>query len=211
MSPSALLRAGIAGLGLNLPADAETRLLAYLELLAKWNRTFNLTAVRTPADMVCLHLLDSLAVLPVIEKSAPAARRFCDIGSGAGLPAIPLAVARPDWSLLSVDAVSKKAAFQRQARIELGLANLEIRQVRAENLPGGGHDAVISRAFGDLRLFVSLAGRLIEPGGCLLAMKGALPAAEIDVLPPGWRAEAQRLHVPGLDAERHLVVLTRVA
>lgn len=183
--------------------------MAFIDLLAKWNRSFNLTSVRASEEMVSLHLLDSLSVIPAIETSAPAARRFCDVGSGAGLPAIPLALARPSWALFSIDAVSKKTAFQSQAKIELGIANLHVRHVRAEDLPAGGHDAVISRAFGDLSLFVRLAGRLIEPGGCLLAMKGALPATEIAALPPGWLVEAHRLRVPGLDAERHLVVLTR--
>ena len=136
-------------LALDLPGDARRKLLAYLGLLAKWNRTYNLTAIRDENEMLTHHLLDSLAVLPVLEKSTLAGRRWVDVGSGAGLPGIPLAIACPELKLTLVDAVDKKTAFQRQAKIELGLGNLEVAGGRVEDLPGGGFDAAISRALAE--------------------------------------------------------------
>lgn len=200
--------AALAPLGVSLPAGAEDKLAAYLALLAKWNRVYNLTAIRDPGEMVTHHLLDSLAVLPILQESAPAGRRYslADIGSGAGLPGLVLAIARPDWSLASVEAVDKKAAFQRQATIELGLDNVSIHCRRVEDVKGR-FDAVISRAFASLSDFVRLAGHLADT---LWAMKGGYPADEIAALPPDWRVVAShRLVVPGLDAERHLLQLGR--
>ncbi len=203
------LQTGIAALGLSLPAGAEERLAAYLGLLAKWNKTFNLTAIRDPAEMVTHHLLDSLAVLPVLEKSALAGRhvlRLADVGSGAGLPGLVLAIARPDWTVTSVETVEKKAAFQRQAKIELGLVNVSIHCGRVEDFTDG-FDGVISRAFASLADFVALAGHLSTT---LWAMKGAYPADEIAALPDNWRVVASHpLVVPGLDAERHLLQLEK--
>ncbi|GAB1395125.1 16S rRNA (guanine(527)-N(7))-methyltransferase RsmG [Rhodocyclaceae bacterium] len=203
------LRDGIAGLGLSLPAGAEEKLDAYLGLLAKWNKTFNLTAIRDPAEMVTHHLLDSLAVLPVLEKSALAGRQdysLADVGSGAGLPGLVLAIARPDWQVTSVETVEKKAAFQRQAKIELGLANVSIHCGRVEGF-AEVFDGVISRAFASLADFVSLAGHL---SSTLWAMKGAYPADEIAALPDGWQVMASHpLVVPGLGAERHLLQLEK--
>jgi len=203
------LQTGIAELGLSLPAGAEDKLSAYLGLLAKWNKTFNLTAIRDPAEMVTHHLLDSLAVLPVLEKSALAGRqgfRLADVGSGAGLPGLMLAIARPDWQVTSVETVEKKAAFQRQAKIELGLANVSIHCGRVEAV-SNIFDGVISRAFASLADFVTLAGHL---SATLWAMKGAYPADEIAALPAGWQVVASRsLVVPGLDAERHLLQLEK--
>lgn len=196
------LGAGIAELGLDLPAGAEDRLRAYLDLLAKWNRTYNLTAIRDPEQMVTHHLLDSLAVLPHLGEVSTLA----DVGSGAGLPGLTLAICRPDLQVTSVEASHKKAAFQQQAKIELGLTNVSIHCGRIEALTGT-FDAVISRAFAELADFVRLAGHLARR---LLAMKGALPREEIGRLPVGWRvAEAIRLLVPGLGAERHLIVLEK--
>lgn len=202
------LAAGIAALGLSLPDGTEEKLAAYLALLAKWNKVYNLTAIRDPEEMVTHHLLDSLAVLPELQKSAPAGRRFslADVGSGAGLPGLALAIARPDWSLASVEAVDKKAAFQRQATIELGLGNVSIHCRRVEDIDEH-FDAVISRAFASLADFVGMAGHLADT---LWAMKGGYPADEIAALPPGWRiAASHRLVVPGLDAERHLLQLEK--
>ena len=203
------LQTGIAELGLSLPAGAEDKLSAYLGLLAKWNKTFNLTAIRDPAEMVTHHLLDSLAVLPELEKSALAGRqgfRLTDVGSGAGLPGLVLAIARPNWQVTSVETVEKKAAFQRQAKIELGLVNVSIHCGRAEAFTEG-FDGVISRAFASLADFVTLAGHLSTT---LWAMKGAYPANEIAALPAGWQVVASRsLVVPGLDAERHLLQLEK--
>lgn len=197
---------GIDALGLALPEGAEGQLAAYLTLLVKWNKVYNLTAIRTPAEMVTHHLLDSLAVLPELKKSVPAGRRFslADIGSGAGLPGLVLAVACPDWSITSVETVEKKAAFQRQAQIELGLKNFTVHGGRVEEM-SVRFDAVIARAFASLADFVDLAGHLSD---CLWAMKGAYPADEIAALPAGWAVrDCQELEVPGLDAQRHLLQL----
>lgn len=199
---------GIAALDLSLPAGAEDMLRAYLALLTKWNKVYNLTSIRDPDEMVTHHLLDSLAVLPEIQKSASARRHFrlADVGSGAGLPGLVLAIARPEWTVTSVEAVEKKAAFQRQVIIELKLANVSIYCGRIEELKGS-FDAVISRAFASLGDCVRLAGHL---SNCLWAMKGAYPADEIAVLPTGWRVVASHeLHVPGLRAERCLLQLEK--
>ena len=169
------------------------------------------------------HLLDSLSVLPVLHESALAGprsgipgrqspgRRWADIGSGAGLPGIPLAIVRPDLDMTLIETVEKKSAFQRQAKIELGLANVTVVNRRVEDLPGGAFDAVISRAFADLADFVRLAGHLLAQGGRLYAMKGQLPEDEIKRLPAGWAmVNCTPLNVHGLDAQRHLLVIERV-
>lgn len=202
------LAEGIAALGLTLPPGVEEKLQAYLALLAKWNKVYNLTAIREPEAMVTQHLLDSLAVLPVLQKSALATRHYslADVGSGAGLPGLVLAIARPDWRVTSVEAVEKKAAFQRQAKIELGLANVSIHCGRVEDLQEK-FDGVIARAFATLAEFVTKAGHLSDR---LWAMKGAYPADEIAALPSGWRlAASHELHVPGLAACRCLLQLER--
>lgn len=210
MSLAAALREGLAGLGLDLPAAVQARLLAYVALLKKWNATYNLTAIRDEREMVTQHLLDSLSVLPALQELALGGRRWADIGSGAGLPGIPLAIVRPDLDMTLVETVAKKSAFQRQAKIELGLANLTVINRRVEELPGGAFDAVISRAFAELADFVRLAGHLPAPDGRLYAMKGLLPEDEISRLPQAWAVAACiRLSVPGLDAQRHLIVLER--
>ncbi len=204
------LRGGLAAMGLDLSDAQQARLLAFIALLAKWNRTYNLTAIRQEDEMLTQHLLDSLAVLPALEKSALTGRRWADVGSGAGLPGIPLAIASPDLNITSIETVEKKASFQRQAKIELGLANFTIENRRVEQVPGGGFDAVISRAFADLTDFVRLAGHLLTPGGSILAMKGVLADDEIKRMPPTWAVrEILPLRVPGLDAQRHLLVIKR--
>ena len=188
------LAEGIAELGLGLSAGAEEKLGAYLALLTKWNKVYNLTSIRTPAEMVTHHLLDSLAVLSIIEKSVLAGRQFslADIGSGAGLPGLVLAIARPEWMVTSVEAVEKKAAFQRQVKIELGLSNVSIHCGRVEELKET-FDAAISRAFASLADFIKLAGHL---SNCLWAMKGGYPADEIAALPASWELAARHeLHV----------------
>lgn len=203
------LAAGVTALDLVLPTGAEEKLLAYLALLAKWNKVYNLTAIRDPEEMVTQHLLDSLAVLPVLQNSALAGRRafsLADVGSGAGLPSLVLAIARPDWKIVSVEAVEKKAAFQQQAKIELGLQNVSIHCGRVEDFKGefGG---VLSRAFASLADYVTLAGHL---SNTLWAMKGAYPADEVAALPAGWRVTARHpLKVPGLSAERCLLQLEK--
>ena len=209
MSLSQQLGEGLAAMGLDLPAASQATLLAYVALLKKWNRTYNLTAIRDEAEMVVQHLLDSLSVLPGVQESALAGRRWADVGSGAGLPGIPLAVARPDLDMTLIEAVDKKSAFQRQAKIELGLSNITVLNRRVEEVEGG-FDAVISRAFAEIADFTRLAGYLLAPGGRLYAMKGRLPDAELGQLPPGWvTVSCEPLKVPGLDAERHLIVLEK--
>jgi 16S rRNA (guanine527-N7)-methyltransferase len=198
------LQEGLAALGIGLSATVEEKLAAYLALLGKWNRTYNLSAIRDPQQMVTHHLLDSLAVLPHLPA---AVESLADVGSGAGVPGIPLAICRPNLLLASIEANQKKASFQQQAKIELGLDNLSIHCNRVEDLHLSC-DAAISRAFSSLEDFVRQAGHL---SGCLLAMKGVFPGAEIKQLPPGWQVtEAIRLDVPGLAAERHLIILGRI-
>ncbi|MCG5536724.1 16S rRNA (guanine(527)-N(7))-methyltransferase RsmG [Ectothiorhodospira mobilis] len=196
---------GLETLGLD-PALAPP-LMAYLGLLLRWNRAYNLTAVRDPLDMVTLHLLDSLAVLPQVQGP-----RLLDVGSGAGLPGIPLALARPDWAVTLLDAVGKKVRFLRQAALELGLGQLEPVHARVETYrPQQGFDTVISRAFAATGDFVRLAGPLCTPGGRLLAMKGRDADDAAAALPAGWGVAATHpLRVPGLPAARHLVEIRRL-
>jgi len=207
MISAELLERGLAALGLDLPDEARERLLAYAALLLKWNKVYNLTALRDPDQVVTHHLLDSLAVLPHLAGIMSLA----DVGSGGGLPGIPLAIARPGLAVTSIETVSKKASFQQQARIELGLVNFQPLCARVEKVhPERPFDAVISRAFSDLADFVRLTGHLIGPEGSLLAMKGGYPREEIAALPAGWEVvQTVELEVPELDAERHLIVLKR--
>lgn len=213
MTQAALLADGIAALGLaaQAGADAQAKLLAYLALLDKWNRTHNLTAIREPERMVTHHLLDSLAVLPHLPPQA--GLRLIDIGSGGGLPGIPLAIVRQDWQLVLLDGNFKKAAFLRQAAIELPLPNVEVVAARAEDYaPGVAFDIAISRAFSDLAIFAGVARNLLAPGGRLVAMKGVYPHEELAQLPAGVGVTATpALHVPGLDGARHLVIMERAA
>lgn len=200
------LQSGIDALALPLPSAASGQLLDYLELLVQWNRSFNLTAVRDPAQMVTRHLLDSLAVLPHLHGSSA-----CDLGSGAGLPGIVLAIADPERTWLLVDANGKKARFLRAAVRELSLANVRVAQQRVEEVEGQ-FDTVTARAFASLPDMLAWGGHLLAPGGRWLAMKGQLVRDELDVVPPAFRiASTPALAVPGLDAERHLVILERPA
>ena len=205
MSWQARLDQGLQQGGNLLSESQRNHLLSYLELLQKWNKVHNLTAVRDPAEMVTLHLLDSLSVLPHINVE-----RLLDVGSGAGLPGIPLAVCRPDLQVTVMDASQKKASFMRQAKAELGLGNLEVVCGRVEQYqPPRIFDAIISRAFSDLKEFVSLTRHLLMPGGSWLAMKGVHPHDELAQLPADVQViDILPLHVPGLDAQRHLVVLS---
>ena len=202
---------GIAQLGLALPAETVERLLAFGELLLKWNKVYNLTAIRSPQEVITHHLLDSLAVLPRLE----AVTRLADIGSGGGLPGIVLAIVRPGLIVSSIETVGKKASFQQQAKIELGLGNFSVfnkrvEQVEAEALPAGAADGVISRAFSSLADFVRLSAHLLAEDGALYAMKGVQPVDELVALPMGWRViETHAPQVPGLDAERHLLIIRR--
>jgi 16S rRNA (guanine527-N7)-methyltransferase len=199
MTPSAALARGLDELGLALPGGSIEQLLAYQALLVKWNRTYNLTAIRDPLEMVKLHLLDSLAVLkhlPMGDRSA-----LADVGSGAGLPGIPLAIARSEWRVTLNDSNQKMCAFQRQAAIELRLGNVDVHEGRVESWQAAARFAVvISRAFAALPEFIAKCRHLVAPDGVLAAMAGALPAALAQ------DCRAVELHVPLLDAQRHLVL-----
>lgn len=206
------LRAGLAQLpGADLDDGQVQRLLAYLDLLSRWNRTYNLTAIRDPAAMVSRHLLDSLVVLPWVPGG-----RLLDAGAGAGLPGIPLAIARPDLQVTLLDSAGKKIRFLNHVCRELRLANAAPVQARLEDYSAdAGFDAIISRAFGSLAAFAGasrhLAARAANPAGGsrLLAMKGRRPAAELAGLPSWVSVEAvEELVVPGLQAARHLVIMS---
>jgi 16S rRNA (guanine527-N7)-methyltransferase len=205
MTPRAALQRGIGELALALPAGAIEKLLAYLDLLAKWNRTYNLTAIRDPLQAVSHHLLDSLVVLRELSGHAGA---LVDVGSGAGLPGIPLAIAEPARRVTLNDANEKKGAFLRQAVIELGLRNANVHVGRVEAWrPQERFAVVISRGFASLVKFLAACRHLAAPEGVLAAMKGAYPAAELDEVPADCDcSEVRRLQVPLLDAERHLVL-----
>jgi len=202
------LATGAEALDLALDAATLHVLLDYLALLDKWNKVFNLTAVRSPREMLSHHLLDSLAVEPHLHGV-----RIIDVGSGPGLPGIPLAVVSPERRFTLLDSNGKKARFMRQAVIDLGLSNVEVLHERVENYrPEEGFDTVISRAFSAIADFVTLAGPLCRQGGRLLAMKGRYPEEELSALPAGYAVAAvHRLVVPELDAERHLVEITKEA
>lgn len=196
------LQRGLAELGVVLPEAAQQKLLAFRDLLLKWNRTYNLTALRDPGQAISHHLLDSLAILPYVG-SGP----LLDVGSGGGLPGIPLAIARPELAVGMVDTVQKKATFLRQAAIELGLKNVSAHHAHVEEMRGQ-YAQISSRAFAEIELFTRLTRHLLAPGGRWLAMKGIRPDDELHALPADIAVEAIiPLHVPGLAAERHLIIL----
>jgi 16S rRNA (guanine527-N7)-methyltransferase len=196
------LSQGLVELGIDLDAATQLKLLDYLALLEKWNKVHNLTAVRDPNDMVTLHLLDSLSVLPHIESG-----RLLDVGSGAGLPGIPLAIVRPDLQVTVMDSNHKKASFMRQAKAALAIANLEVVCGRVEDFhPEHKFDMIISRAFSDIAEFMRLTAHLCVNGGVWLAMKGVYPYDELAQI-KGPISEVIPLNVPGLEAQRHLVFL----
>lgn len=202
MSPQDKLAQGLAALPPALDDNVRQKLLDYLALLEKWNKVHNLTAVRDPMDMVTLHLLDSLSVLPYIHGE-----RLLDVGSGAGLPGIPLALALPELQVTVLDSSHKKASFLRQAKAVLGIANLTVVCGRVEQFqPPAKFDVIISRAFSDLAEFVRLTRHLRAYTGVWLAMKGVHPYDELARI-EGLVAEVLPLQVPGLDAQRHLVTL----
>ncbi|HEY2345465.1 MAG TPA: 16S rRNA (guanine(527)-N(7))-methyltransferase RsmG [Xanthomonadaceae bacterium] len=198
------LAAGLAALGLS-PEPLAGRLLDYVALLVRWNAAYNLTAIRDPEEMVSKHLLDSLSIAPFVRG------RLADIGSGAGLPGIPLALALPELQVTTVESNGKKVRFQREVQRQLGLANLHVAESRAESFASVERfDCLVSRAFGSLAQFVQVGGHLLAPGGQLLAMKGADPVEEIAALPAGWKIAAIHvLDVPGLEAQRHLLAIER--
>ncbi len=204
MSTADQLKRGLIALGLTLDRDTQQRLLEYVALIEKWNRAYNLTAIREPEKMVSHHLLDSLAVAPHLH-----AKRLLDVGSGAGLPGIPLALAKPDTQVILLDSNHKKAAFLNQAVIELKLKNAEVCSERVESWQTQNRfDVIISRAFSDIAEFVRVTRHLLAPGGVFAAMKGLHPYEEIDKLPPDCKVrQVLPLAIPGLDGARHLVLI----
>ncbi|WP_454692609.1 16S rRNA (guanine(527)-N(7))-methyltransferase RsmG [Achromobacter aloeverae] len=212
--PEARLRACCAALGLPVSDRQVGQLLDYLAQLQRWNRTYNLTALRDPAQMLVHHVFDSLAVVAPLDSAMPAAGKLHDIGAGAGLPGVILAIMRPDWRIACVDAVEKKTAFIRQMTGVLGLSNLQALHARVEQLEPAGCDVVTSRAFASLRDFADLAGRHVADGGTLVALKGKRPDDEIDELQSqgAWRVEnIQPITVPDLDAQRCLIWMRRAS
>lgn len=198
------LTSGLTALNLNLPADAHARLLDFVALLEKWNRVYNLTAVREPTQMVTRHILDSLAIAPYVHGA-----RVLDIGTGAGLPGIPLAVAMPTRQFVLLDSNSKKTRFVTQAVAELELRNVEVVAARVEKyVPAARFDTLIARAFSSLGELLAAARHLAAREGVYLAMKGVYPEEELASLPAEFRVrETAALTVPGLDGARHVVVI----
>lgn len=196
---------GTLALQLALTDGQIGQLMGYLSLLSKWNSVYNLTAVRDPAQMVTQHLLDVLAAVPAFDG----AKAMLDVGAGGGLPGIVLAIVRPELQVSMVDTVHKKTAFLTQAKTELGLKNVAVHTTRVEQLRvPHKFDVITSRAFAELADFINWSGHLLAQGGRFIAMKGVLPVDEIGRLPDGWIvAEVRPLHVPGLDAARHLIVI----
>jgi 16S rRNA (guanine527-N7)-methyltransferase len=203
---SAALRRGIEALGLEVSDAAQTRLLDYVDLMLKWNRVYNLTAVREPAEVLTHHVLDSLSLLPpLLRHTQGAGMRVLDVGSGGGLPGVVLAICRPELDVTCVDAVAKKTAFIQQVAGALGLPNLHGVHARVETLKGQW-PVVTSRAFASLADFAQWSLSALAPGGRWLAMKGKRPDQEIAELPGAVRVfHVEPLRVPGLDAERCLV------
>jgi 16S rRNA (guanine527-N7)-methyltransferase len=212
------LEAGIESLGLNLRPSQHQKLLAYLALLSKWNKVYNLTAVRDPAQMVTHHLLDSLAAVTAFTG----ARRVLDVGAGGGLPGMILAIwaaeAQPEMQISMIDTVHKKTAFLTQAKAELQLSNVTIYTARVEQLQlqqlpkQQAFDVITSRAFAELNDFINWSQHLLAQGGHYIAMKGLVPEEEIKRLPEGWRVrEIRPLAVPQLQVERHLIFMERMA
>jgi 16S rRNA (guanine527-N7)-methyltransferase len=208
MTAAETLAEGLTGLGLTLPDEASRKLIAYVDLLMKWNRTYNLTAIREPERMVSHHLIDSLAVLPHLPGGS-----LVDVGSGGGLPGIPIAIAQPHRRVTLNDSNHKKGAFLQQAAIELGLANVEVHIGRAEEWrPTERFDGAISRAFAELADFIAACRHLVKPGGFFAAMKGLHPHEEIAKIPEDMRSESVvRLDVPLVAGDRHLVVCRAAA
>ena len=202
---------GAQELAINLPERQITNLLDYLSLLTKWNAVYNLTAVRDPAQMLTQHLLDCLTALPAFDNAS----RVLDVGSGGGLPGVVLAIwaqhAQPRMQVHMIDTVNKKTAFLTQAKAELGLTNMVVHTGRVEQFNDEKKfDIITSRAFAELKDFVERSGHLLSDGGKMIALKGQAQANELSSLPAGWEiTKLERLHVPGLVAERHLVHIAK--
>jgi 16S rRNA (guanine527-N7)-methyltransferase len=201
------LKLGLYKLRVDLDTTQIRRLIFFLKLIAKWNRVYNLTAVREPESMVSVHLLDSLSVLSYIKGS-----RIADVGSGAGLPGIPLAVCQPEKQFVLLDSQARKTRFIQQAVMELKLLNVQVRRARVESFSETKRfDTVVCRAFSSLSGFISVAGGLCKRSGCMLALKGKYPSSELTDIPAGYEIKTvKRLEVPGLDRQRHVVEIVKV-
>lgn len=200
------LTQGLKELKIVLSPDIQQTLLRFIQLLTKWNQTYNLTAVRDPRQMIARHILDSLAILPFVRGP-----RVLDIGTGAGLPGVPLALAQPEWRFVLLDANAKKTRFVTHAGGELGIKNIEAVQARIEKYRAPEpFDTMVARAVASLGELVASTSELFASGAQLLAMKGAYPEEELTALPESFKIQGvHRLQVPGLDAARHLVIITR--
>jgi 16S rRNA (guanine527-N7)-methyltransferase len=208
LSPDSLRRSS-ADLGVELSDEQSAQLVGFANLLVKWNRVHNLTALDKPQDIVSHHLLDSLAIVPELERCAEGRDlRILDVGSGGGLPGVPIAIALPAMHVTLIDRVQKKTAFLQQVRVELSLANVEVIHARVEKYRAGPFDVITSRAFAAIEEMVRLTSHLLAPRGCWAAMKGVYPTEEISALPSTVElVRAVKLHVPLLGAERHLLAL----
>ena len=200
------LQSGLKEMGLDLSGGQQDKLLAYVKMLKKWNKTYNLTALRDESQIISHHLLDSLTLPPYLES----AQTMLDVGSGGGQPGIPAAVCRPNLQITLLDANTKKTSFLQQAAIELELKNVRVVSGRVEAVQGLRADVITSRAFAELADFVNWTAHLLQDGGCWAAMKGVYPAAEIDRLPDSVCVErVDKIRVPQLNAERHMVILRK--
>lgn len=200
------LQSGVDELGLPIPSDKQASMLAYLRLVEKWNRVYNLTAVRGIRKLLIRHLLDSLTVLPHL-----CGRRILDIGTGAGLPGIPLALAAPDLELVLLDSNAKRIRFLRQVVAELALDNVTLVQDRVEEYRSGEKfDTLVSRAYTSLAAMIESSGHLLSDDGCIIAMKGLWPGDETTTIPEGFHIDRViDTHVPELNEQRHLVLCRR--
>lgn len=199
------LAQGLQQMAITLSMEQSRKLIDYIALLCKWNSTYNLTALRHEDKMISHHVLDSLTVLAVFPQSSGS---LIDVGSGGGMPGIPLAIARPDWQFTLIDSNSKKTAFLQQAIIELALENVTVQTGRIEALHGERFDIITSRAFAELSDFVRVSRQLLADNGQWVAMKGVYPYEEIEHLPEGVVIdEVRTVQVPQLNAERHLVLM----
>ncbi|WP_203299197.1 16S rRNA (guanine(527)-N(7))-methyltransferase RsmG [Marinobacter sediminum] len=200
------LRDGLVAMDVSLSEAQQQQLLAFLNLLNKWNRAYNLTAVRDEREMVSRQLLDSLSILPNVTTE-----HLLDVGAGGGLPGIPLAIALPERRFTLLDSNGKKTRFLNQCVLELGLGNVEVIHGRAEACtPEQPFTQISSRAFTALENLVTWCGDLLANGGEFLAMKGQFPDDEVAALPAGWQVKSSHsLEVPGADGDRHLLVVTR--
>jgi 16S rRNA (guanine527-N7)-methyltransferase len=205
MSADRELREGAATLGLSLDDRQCEQLLAYGALILKWNKVYNLTALRDPASVLTHHLLDSLSIIQPLGREWPGRAALLDVGAGAGLPGVVIAILRNDIAVTCLDAVAKKAAFVQQVAAELGLANLRGLHARVESLTGS-YELISSRAFASLPDFFEGSKHLLAPGGRWLAMKGKMPSEELSQVPAEIEVfHVEQLSVPGLDADRCIV------